>query len=213
MDASRRRVRAGLMVLATALSLAAGVVHPAAADEDDRYHQGKFLVAQPSLAAPPFARSVIFMVRHDADGAMGLIVNRPADERPLADLLDGLGMEAPPTDQTDRTIRLHYGGPVEPAIGFFLHSPDYAIEATREVTPWASMTVDTAVLRDIAAGTGPRRFLLALGYAGWAPGQLEQEMAAGSWVVVPADAALLFEPVTDPEHYWRRILERRAIDL
>ena len=169
---------------------------------------GQLLVATSELNDPRFVRTVIYMVHHDAGGAMGLVVNRPLGNAPLAALLEGLGMEG---NGAQGGIRLHYGGPVEPRRGFVLHTTDYASESTRVVKDGIALTVGTEILRALGTGTGPRLSLVALGYAGWAPGQLEGEIAAGSWVVVQSDEALVFDQ--DYEKKWERAMARRTIQL
>jgi putative transcriptional regulator len=169
---------------------------------------GQLLVATAELRDPRFIRTVIYMVRHDAGGAMGLVVNRPMGDTPLAVLLEGLGMEG---KGVHGEIRLHYGGPVDPRRGFVLHTTDYASENTRVVSDGIAITVESEILGAIGTGTGPRRALVALGYAGWAPGQVEAEIAAGAWVVVPADEALVFDD--NHEKKWDRAMARRRIDL
>ncbi len=169
---------------------------------------GQFLVATDELRDPRFVRTVVYMVRHEAGGAMGLVVNRPVGETPLADLLDRLGIEG---KGVSGEIQVHYGGPVEPGRGFVLHTTDYKIEGTQVVKDGIAITVQPEILGAIAAGTGPRRSLLALGYAGWAPGQLEAEIDAGAWVIVPADEALLFNE--NYERKWERAMARRMIQL
>ena len=169
---------------------------------------GQPLVATPELNDPRFVRTVIYMVRHDATGAMGLVVNRPFKEVPIALLLDRLGAGS---TGVRGAIRLLYGGPVEPGRAFMLHSAEYAAEGTQVIAGGFALTGQAEVLRAIGAGAGPRRALLALGYAGWAPGQLEGEMRAGAWVTVPADPALVFEGPADDN--WERAMARRKIDL
>jgi putative transcriptional regulator len=139
---------------------------------------------------------------------MGLVVNRPIGEAPLAELLEGFGMEG---NGAQGGIRLYYGGPVEPRRGFVLHTADYASGSTRVVKDGIALTVGTEIFRALGAGTGPRLSLVALGYAGWAPGQLEGEIAAGAWVVVPADEGLVFDP--NYERKWERAMARRTIQL
>jgi putative transcriptional regulator len=166
------------------------------------------LVATSELKDPRFVRTVIYMVHHDPGGAMGLVVNRPIGETSLAELLEGFGMEG---NGAQGGIRLHYGGPVEPRRGFVLHTTDYTSASTRVVKDGIALTVGTEIFRALGAGSGPRLSLVALGYAGWAPGQLEGEIAAGAWVVVPADEGLVFD-----EHYekkWDRAMARRTIQL
>ena len=169
---------------------------------------GQLLVATNELRDPRFVRTVVFMVRHDAGGAMGLVVNRPVGEVPLADLLNRLGIEG---RGVGGEIRLHYGGPVEPNMGFVLHTTDYTTEGTQVLQGGIALTSQTEVLRAIGAGTGPRRSLFTLGYAGWAPGQLEAEIAAGAWITVPADAGLVFDGRSDKK--WERAMARRTIEL
>lgn len=169
---------------------------------------GTFLVATPAMPDPRFARTVIYMVRHDASGAMGLVVNRPAREVPLAELMRRLGIEG---EGGAASVRVHWGGPVETGRGFVLHTAEYAVEGTLTVRGGMALTWQPDVLRALAAGTGPRRSLFALGYAGWGPGQLEGEMAGGHWVSVPADEALVFGD--DAERKWERAFARRKIDL
>ena len=169
---------------------------------------GQLLVATNELRDPRFVRTVVFMVRHDAGGAMGLVVNRPVGEVPLADLLNRLGIEG---RGVGGEIRLHYGGPVEPNRGFVLHTADYAVAGTQVIQNGIALTLQPEILHAIGAGTGPRRSLFTLGYAGWAPGQLEAEIAAGAWITVPADAGLVFDERSDKK--WERAMARRTIEL
>ena len=170
---------------------------------------GQLLVATPDLDDPNFAETVVYMVHHDETGAMGLVINRVLGAGPLDRMLEGLGQA--PDGASDRELTVHYGGPVEPARGFILHSPDYRADDTVVLSDLAALTVSPDVLQDIAAGKGPRRSLFALGYAGWGPEQLEGELAAGAWVVVAPDADLLFDD--HPETKWQRAFARRGIEL
>jgi len=169
---------------------------------------GHFLVATETLRDPRFARTVIYMVRHDASGALGLIVNRPVGDVPLAPLLRQFGL-------ADRgvsgSVRLHYGGPVEGGRGLMLHTAEYATEGTERVAGDIAVTSRPEVLRDIGQGAGPRRFLFALGYAGWTAGQLEREIDNGAWITVPADEALLFDD--DHTKKWQRAMSRRRLPI
>ena len=172
---------------------------------------GQFLVATDTLRDPRFARTVIYMVRHDASGAMGLVVNRPVRDMPLAPLLRQFGLD-------DRgatgSVRAHYGGPVEIGQGFMLHSTEYATQGTERVAGDIALTPAPGVLSalgDLARGAGPRKSLFAVGYAGWAPGQLEGEIERGAWITVPADEALLFDE--DPARKWDRAMARRRITI
>lgn len=169
---------------------------------------GQFLVAAEEMGDPRFVRTVILVIRHDATGAMGLVVNRPVGEVPMARLLEGIGLDA---TGVRGEVRLHYGGPVGPQQGLTLHSPEYAIDGTLRVTGDIAVTGNPEILRAIGTGRGPKRYLVALGYAGWAPGQLEGEMKAGGWVAVPADAALTFDE--NAETKWERAMARRQVVL
>jgi len=169
---------------------------------------GQFLVAADEMGDPRFVRTVILMIRHDATGAMGLVVNRPVGEAPIARLLEGIGLDA---TGARGDVRLHYGGPVEPQQGLTLHTTEFSIDGTSQVTGGIAVTGNPEILRAIGMGRGPKRYLVALGYAGWARGQLEGEMKAGAWVAVPADAALTFDE--DSEKKWERAMARRQVVL
>ncbi len=169
---------------------------------------GKLLVATEAMPDPRFAETVIYMVEHNASGAMGLVVNRPLGEVPFTDLLEGLGLE---NEGVSGDVRVHYGGPVEARRGFVLHSPDYTEEGTKVIDGSVALTSKLEIVRAIASGVGPRQSLVVFGYAAWSPGQLEGEMKAGGWITVPSDAALVFGD--DYEDKWRRAMDRRSIDL
>ncbi len=171
---------------------------------------GQLLVAVPGMPDPRFARTVIFMVRHDRDGAMGLVVNRVLGVGSAAKLLEGAGIDTKEVD-SDAKVRVHYGGPVEPRRGFVLHSGDYAEEGTLEVTDRVSLTAAAQILHAIAKGKGPNRGFLAVGYAGWSPGQLESELARKDWLVVPSDGRLVFDAHMATK--WRRAMSRHGIEL
>jgi putative transcriptional regulator len=153
-------------------------------------------------------RTVVYIVRHSRDGAMGFIVNRPIATGPLADVLTPLGMD---TTGLRGDITAYYGGPVEPTLGFILHTIDYVSPDTLFVKGTIALTANPAILRDIGRGVGPRRSLFAMGYAGWSPGQLEGEIAAGHWEVVAADEALLFDENNQTK--WERAMARRTFRL
>ncbi len=176
--------------------------------QEARSLAGLLLVASPEMGDPRFTRTVIYMVRHDAQGAMGLVINRPIGHLPLAGLLEQLGLS---TEGVTGDVRVHYGGPVEASQGFVLHTTDFSGAATRVVKNGVAMTSTPDVIRAIATGKGPRRRLLTLGYAGWGPGQLEGELARGAWVVAAADEALVFDE--NDEGKWRRAMDRQLIDL
>ena len=178
------------------------------AAEEERFLTGQLLVATPEMPDPRFAETVLYMINHDEHGAVGLVVNRPLARGPIADVLKSLGVDA---EGAGGEITLHYGGPVEPGKGFILHSDDYVLDSTTKVKDGVAVTTDPEILRALSLGKGPRRSLLLLGYAGWAPGQLEAEMKANGWFSIPADAELIFG--ADAEKKWDRALERRRIKL
>jgi putative transcriptional regulator len=169
---------------------------------------GQLLVAMPQMSDPRFVRSVIYLCAHSAEGAMGLVVNRLIDSLTFSSLLTQLGLEAGP-DAGEMPI--HFGGPVEASRGFVLHSADYRQDSTLLIDDEIALTATIDVLRAIASGGGPRQRVLALGYAGWAPGQLDAEIQANGWLLVPADAELVFG--LDNEAKWERALAKLGIDL
>ena len=169
---------------------------------------GQLLVAKPELRDPRFSRTVVYIVHHDASGAMGLILNRPIGEASLSELLEQAGVEG---KSVNGKIRVHFGGPVEAPRGFVLHTADYKIDGTQVVKDGIAVTARPEILRAMGTGTGPRKSLFALGYAGWAPGQIEGEIKTGSWEIVPADKALVFDE--DYETKWERAMARRTIRL
>lgn len=151
---------------------------------------GKLLVAMPGMGDPRFEHSVILMCAHSETGAMGLIVNKPAADLKFAQLLDQLKI---PKGEMARDIRVHFGGPVDHARGFVLHSSDYAgRESTMKIGADFAMTTTLDILHQLARGAGPERSMLALGYAGWGPGQLESEILANGWLTCEASDDLVF---------------------
>lgn len=169
---------------------------------------GQLLVAKDELRDPRFVRSVIYLIHHDATGAMGLILNRPIAEASLSELLEQAGLEGA---GVKGEIRIHFGGPVEPGQGFVLHTTDFTIEGTKVVKDGIAVTAKPEMLRAIGTGIGPRKSLFSLGYAGWAPGQLETEIKAGAWEIVPADEELVFDEKFETK--WDRAMARRTIRL
>ena len=169
---------------------------------------GRLLVAAPEMRDPRFVESVIYMVSHDAGGAMGLVVNRPIGEVSLAQLLERFGVVS---EGIQGSILAHWGGPVEIGKGYVLHTPEYGTEGTIVVKGKAALSGSRKILEAIASGSGPRRMLFAIGYAGWAPGQLEAELARGGWITASADESLLFDE--DYATKWRRATARRLLDL
>lgn len=200
-------VIAGLLALASVLTISSSGRGAAVAAEPTSL-TGQFLVATDELTDPRFVRTVVYVVHHDAGGAMGLIVNRPLGDASIAELLDRLGLEG---KGVNREILVYYGGPVEPGRGFVLHTAEYKIDGTQVVKDGIALTSQPDILRAIGTGAGPRKSLFALGYAGWAPGQLEGEIKAGAWEIVPADEGLVFDD--NYEKKWERAMARRTINL
>lgn len=182
----------------------------------DGYLDGSLLVAMPTMGDPRFARAVIYMCAHSADGAMGIIINHRAPNISFTELLEQLDI-VPPKDRIRLPMGLgamavHLGGPVETGRGFVLHSADYfKKESTLPIDNNVCLTATIDILRDIAKGTGPDKALLALGYAGWAPGQLDAEIQANGWLSVAADDDIIFD--SDYDGKWRRVLGKLGIDL
>jgi putative transcriptional regulator len=167
---------------------------------------GQLLIAMPQMQDPRFMRTVIFMCAHNAEGAMGLVVNKLVEQPSMSELLRQLGIAA----DGFRQEQLHFGGPVEGGRGFVLHSPDYTEESTLLVDGQVALTSTIEVLRAIGRGEGPRRSLLVLGYAGWGPGQLDAEIQANGWLHVAADDGLLFDGAQDDK--WRRAIAKLGVD-
>jgi putative transcriptional regulator len=168
---------------------------------------GQLLVAMPTMADPRFAQSVIYVCAHTADGAMGLVVNRPIVKPSFDDLLRQLEVAPVPPM---RRIRLCAGGPVENGRGFVLHTVDWTGEGSLRVNDALALTASLDVLKAIAGGGGPREGLLALGYAGWGPGQLDNEIQQNAWLSVPAQETLVFDEGHDTK--WHRALATLHID-
>jgi putative transcriptional regulator len=177
-------------------------------DPTDSVLTGKLLVAMPQMSDPRFARSVVYLCAHSEDGAMGLVVNRVIDSLSFPNLLDQLGLEPGPGVGE---VPIHFGGPVESSRGFVLHSADYVQDSTLVIEDEIALTATLDVLRAIAHGRGPARSVLALGYAGWAPGQLDAEIQANGWLVVPADVDLVFG--VDNEAKWNQAIAKLGIDI
>jgi putative transcriptional regulator len=179
------------------------------------YLDGQLLIAMPVMSDPRFARSVIYLCAHSEDGAMGLIINQRASHISFPDLLERLGIVASGDEEsgTDDLIdmSIHVGGPVETGRGFVLHSSDYFVsDSTLPIEDGVCLTATIDILKAIAAGSGPQRAILALGYAGWSPGQLESEIQANGWLNCPADPDLIFDP--NLETKYARALAKIGID-
>ena len=203
-----RHFVAMLGVLLASATLAVAALPKTEPDPDTGPLAGQFLVAAPEIDDPRFYHAVILMVRHDKSGAFGIIINHPVGERPLAGLLKALGQDA--TGVTGK-VRLYAGGPVQPWIGFIVHSPDYHRDGTIDIDGHVAMTASPEVLRDIGLNKGPQKRLVAFGYAGWGAGQLEGELAQGAWFTEPEDPKLVFDE--DPAKVWDEAVARRTYPL
>ena len=183
-------------------------------DIQSSYLDGQLLVAMPLMTDKRFARSVIYMCAHSDKGAMGLIINQKAPHISFRELLGQLSISTRDPDRIDSDlidISVHVGGPVETGRGFVLHSSDYyAADSTLAIDDTVSLTATVDILKAIAAGRGPGRAILALGYAGWRAGQLESEITANGWLHCPADPELLFDCALDQKY--ERALSKIGID-
>jgi putative transcriptional regulator len=157
---------------------------------------GQLLIASPSLP-DPFDHAVIMIAQHDRNGALGIVINRPITRRPIATVLAALGADA--AGVTD-SVLIFLGGPVSPNVAFALHSTEYHGSHTLDIDGRVALSGAAAVLRDIGIGHGPKQSLIAFGYAGWGPQQLDDELARGAWVAAPENPALVFD--TDRAKVW-----------
>lgn len=209
-SAAARRALLALAALVLPLALVGAVApsdtQPTAPPPRDSV-TGQLLVAPPDMRDPRFDHAVVLVVRHDRDGALGIVINMPAGERALAELLAAIGEKS--TDAA--TVPVFIGGPVEPDMALVLHSSEYRGPGTLDLDGRVALTVDPQILRDIAARKGPQKTLVAFGYAGWAAGQLDAELGHNVWFLAPADPKLVFD---DPrEKVWDLAMARRTRDL
>lgn len=171
---------------------------------------GKILIAMPGMADPRFERSVVLICAHSDDGAMGIVLNRPLPEVDFGDLLEQLGIEA---DDSIRNIEVRFGGPVEPGRGFVLHKvPEHGDDPEGRVRIGRSLAMTTTrdILEDLANGAGPESAVLALGYAGWGPGQLEDELLQNGWLTGESADELIFGDADQDK--WSRALTVQGIN-
>ena len=173
--------------------------------DEEGFLDGQLLIAMPSMGDPRFSRSVIYVCAHSSEGAMGIIINQRAPNISFAELLEQLKI-VPSEERISlpsalNAMDVHLGGPVETVRGFVLHSADYfKAESTLPINDTVCLTATIDILRDIAKGSGPAQALLALGYAGWAPGQLEDEIQSNGWLNCPANPELVFDPAIDRKY-------------
>jgi putative transcriptional regulator len=197
-----------LRSLPAAAILAAMLFAPAADAPDIASLTGQLLIASPNIGDPRFAHTVILMVKHDKEGALGIVINQPVGEKSIASLL-----EAPGEDVSDieGTLRVFAGGPVQPELGFVVHSAEYRRDDTIDVDGRVAMTASRQILRDIGHHRGPEKTLFALGYAGWGPGQLETELGHHDWFTAPEEPKLIFDD--DRANLWDDAMARRTREL
>ena len=198
-----------LRSLPAAALLAAVLLAPVAADPPATGSlTGQLLIASPDIGDPRFAHTVILMVKHDKDGALGITINRPVGEKSIASLLEGPGEDV---SGIEGTLRIFAGGPVQPDLGFVVHSAEYRREDTISVDEHVAMTANRQILRDIGHHRGPVKTLFALGYAGWGPGQLENELARHDWFTAPEEPKLIFDD--DRANLWEDAMAHRTREL
>lgn len=172
------------------------------------YFEGQILLAMPAMTDPRFERAVIYMCAHNDEGAMGLVINKTLDSIDFVELLGQLDITA--GDNTPN-IAVHFGGPVENQRGFVLHSGDYRHDETLMVSEDVGLTATREILQAVARGEGPAHSILALGYAGWGPGQLDAEIHDNAWLSVPYDETLMFDVSDDDK--WERAFNSIGVDL
>lgn len=178
------------------------------APHDEGYLTGQLLLAMPAMEDPRFTRSVIYVCAHTSEGAMGLVVNRLNSSIAFPALLEQLNIE---TRGPVPPVPIYGGGPVEMGRGFVLHSADYVQESTLVVSETIALTATVDILTAIAESRGPRSNLIALGYAGWGPGQLEEEIQKNGWLTAEADLDLVFH--TDIHMKWPRAMAKLGVDI
>ena len=176
--------------------------------EDIENLTNHFLIAMPGLADPFFARTVTYLCQHSPEGALGIIINRPS-ELSLGDIMQQMEIEVK-TPVVGR-IPVYFGGPVQPERGFVLHEPGGDWSSTLKISASIALTTSRDILEAIGQGEGPRKVLIALGYAGWGKGQLEKEIIENSWLNAPADASILFEQ--PPALRWKAAAELMGVDI
>jgi putative transcriptional regulator len=169
---------------------------------------GQLLIASPRMTSRIFSKTVIILVRHERKGAMGIIINRPIGDRSLASLLAAFGDK---TITATGSVRIYGGGPIEPGIGFVIHTSDYQSPPTIKIDERIAVTSSLEILRDIGRNRGPQKSLLAFGYAGWGPGQIEAELREGFWFTTPADPSLVF--AENPDAIWEQAIKLRTQEL
>jgi putative transcriptional regulator len=182
------------MLAAAAIVASAGVLHAALPSSPDisgpTSFTGQLLIATPAMQGSSFEHAVVLVAQHNKDGALGIVINHPLDQRPIGDLIAALGGK---NDGASKSVRVFLGGPVSPEIAFAVHGADYHVSDTLDIDGRVALTAAPDVLRDMALGKGPDKSLIAFGYAGWGPSQLDSEIGHGDWYSVPEDPELVFD--------------------
>jgi putative transcriptional regulator len=199
-----RRSLAAALVVAVGLLLGGARLRA----QDGASLAGQLLIAAPTIGDPRFYHAVILIVRDDKDGAVGIVINRPVGERTIESLLEGTGDRNP---DVEGSLRVFAGGPVQPELGFIVHTAEYKRPETMKVDGQVAMTASPQILRDIGHHKGPKESLFAFGYAGWGPGQLAAEMARHDWFTTPEEPKLVFD--TDRASLWEDAMARRTREL
>ena len=170
-----------------------------------------FLVAAPKLEDARFLQSVVYMYKHNLEGAVGFIINKPVNKSLWIELCRTAGI----TNPIEKNIPIYFGGPVDSQVGFVLHTPDYKTMLTECINDWLSMTQGMDILVDIAQGNGSNNFQITLGYSGWSPGQLELELDSqwprdptSGWMSIPSSSMLMFD--IGNENKWERAIDKYA---
>jgi putative transcriptional regulator len=194
-----------------ALAVSATMLHAALPTEPDvsgrTSFAGQLLIAAPALRGSAFDRAVILLAQHNRDGALGIVINRPLQERAIAALLEAFGADA---TGINGSVRVFLGGPVSPEVGLVLHSADYHLADTLDIDGKVALSTAPDVLRDMGHAKGPGKSLVAFGYAGWAASQLDDEIARGDWYTEPEDPTLVFDD--DRSKVWTDAMARRTTD-
>ena len=195
------------VLAAAAVVASAGVLHAALPTSPDisgpTSFTGQLLIATPSLQGSSFEHAVILVAQHNKEGALGIVINHPLDQRPIASLIQALGGKS---SGVKTSVRVFLGGPVSPEIAFVIHGADYHLSDTLDIDGRVALTAAAAVLGDIALGKGPSKSLITFGYAGWGPSQLDNEINRGDWYSVPEDPDLVFDD--DRSKVWADAIAR-----
>lgn len=206
-DLNGRRWLLALAAMLVSATILHAALPPKADSSGPTSFTGRFLIASPQMHGSLFAQTVILLAQHNRNGALGIVINRPTDQQPIASLLEALGADA---SGINDKVRIFLGGPVSPDAVFVVHSADYHRQDTLDIDGRVALSSGPEILRDIGLGKGPRKCLVAFGYAGWAPQQLDDEVAQGDWYTEAEDPVLVFD--ADRSKVWADALARHNID-